>query len=1020
MRLRTRLKSGLILAAVGVASSVSRNGLAAPNALEQGGGTSVVVDAGPVEQAPRADPRTEEIRSLIDDELPADIEPQSLFDVPLADESAIQVEALRLRRLVVPERGAKPPPQPAVKPGLQMSGSAGGSAQLVVDAALVRSRDELDRARLDFYTLPSDRRAQLLEHHAARREAARPKETDAERNAREAEEEQQKALAAAREARSAAERTLAQELARLLGVQHSVELVRSEIANQRASLTTRRESRLGWKKRVHDARLAGGAESDETYDAIRKTLRAGRDGLARALDAAESGSSKVPDVGPDTLKDIPLEISTEQARKRREAVLGLIERARAEERSLLQERASSLLDEIDALNADRLELLGSLSRDKRAEITGFTLAGLDQARSEARQLVLILRYHRHALLDWLRELRRSGGLHGMSWWRLVRVTVPVLPLLLGFLWWRRRSPKFFALADDRLTQHDRSERRVLPSPLRRGLQVLRGVHRPLEWLLFVALTASLLPASITSLLEVQLLTMILAYSVGGALIVNLINSIAILSHQAEARSIHDSGQLRLRSLRLVGLVVVIFALVLVLSARLVGVGTLYHWVRFASWFAGLPVFLILVRWWRETVFSRVERARRNSAIQRWILANRSGWKSFFAAMIAAVQVFSIGAYRTVRSWVTRFELVRRAHAYLFKRELSRLAAGKSDSELKPLSAAHADSLSPDRKSDGQVDCPADDVERVLRTSVTEGRGGLVAVVGGRGQGKTTVLRRLAKSLPQSRTITCQSEWTVKELLRSALEQDHAAGSTPPSLMLIDDAQSLIKPIKGGLRLFDELLGLAKERSRQCLWVFAIETSLWPFLQRARDARPLFDRVTRLEPWRDDEIGSLLELRNREAGIEPTFEDLLEKSAATADEIDRQESLEAKRDGYFRMIWDYARGNPALALEVWRASLVQDSAGVVRVRSLVTPNVAALEELSDSALFIVRAILQMGPTSASEVSQATRVTEEQIDTAFRYGCAKGYLSEERGRVRITWRWLRPVIALLERRHLLVDS
>ena len=80
--------------------------------------------------------------------------------------------------------------------------------------------------------------------------------------------------------------------------------------------------------------------------------------------------------------------------------------------------------------------------------------------------------------------------------------------------------------------------------------------------------------------------------------------------------------------------------VLLVSARLVGKGTVYSWVYSTCWFAAIPVFLILVRWWREVVFERVERVRRKSALQAWMLVNRSGWKSFFAAMVAAVQLFA--------------------------------------------------------------------------------------------------------------------------------------------------------------------------------------------------------------------------------------------------------------------------------------------------------------------------------------------------------------------------------------------
>ena len=121
-----------------------------------------------------------------------------------------------------------------------------------------------------------------------------------------------------------------------------------------------------------------------------------------------------------------------------------------------------------------------------------------------------------------------------------------------------------------------------------------------------------------------------------------------------------------------------------------------------------------------------------------------------------------------------------------------------------------------------------------------------------------------------------------------------------------------------------------------------------------------------------------------------------------------------------MVWDFVRGNPALALEVWRSSLGVDGGGAVRVRPMQSPPADRLEALPDASLFVLRAVLQMAPASVLDVAQATRLTEAQVENAFRFGQVHGYLSEEAGKVRITWPWLRSVLRILERRHLLVGS
>ena len=799
---------------------------------------------------------------------------------------------------------------------------------------------------------------------------------------------------------------MAEETARLIGVEQDVSHAETTFEDDRTQLADRRDAVLVWQRRIRDTKSSEPESADTLYDELRVSLRAARDAEDRALDALSDVQSAVPELGADPLRDLPADVSSENVARRRKEVAAHIERARAVERTLRDQRAATLEGVIDTLNTERLGLLPYLSADKRGAITGFTAAGLDQAKSESRQLLMILRYHRHVAVAWVRSLRQSDGLAGVPYWRVAAVAVPWLICAFLFGWWRRRSPAFLALLEKRLASDDRSERRTQPSRSRRALAFFGGVRRPLEWLLFFALSIWLVPASVQALLELQLLGLIVGWTLGGALIVNVINALSSVVGKSAHGTI-ESDELRLRSLRLVGRVVVVFALILTISARLVGEGTIHRWVLSTCWLAALPVFLVLVRWWRETVFERVARVRRASPLQAWILANRTGWKSFFAAMVAAVHLFTLGSYKTVRNWLTEFDLARRAHAYLFRRELARLATDERAAEVTALGSEPFASLSPSRQGEAWIPSPADAVYDDLEARIASGRGGVVAIVGARGMGKTTLLQRLRRRGGPVAYGDCHGDAV-------------GAPDDATKLVLLDEVHALIKPVLGGLVPFDHALTTARACSLTTLWVFAIDESVWPFLQRARDARPVFDEIFVLESWSDEAIGQLLLRRSAEAGLEPSFEGLLEKLPPAADEIDKQEAMAAKREGYFRMVWDYVRGNPAMALEVWRNSLAVDQAGATRVRPMQSPRADRLEALPDLSLFVLRAVLQMAPASAHDVALATRLTVAQVENAFRFGQVHGYLVEEHGTVRVTWPWLRSVMRILERRHLLVGS
>jgi hypothetical protein len=237
-------------------------------------------------------------------------------------------------------------------------------------------------------------------------------------------------------------------------------------------------------------------------------------------------------------------------------------------------------------------------------------------------------------------------------------------------------------------------------------------------------------------------------------------------------------------------------------------------------------------------------------------------------------------------------------------------------------------------------------------------------------------------------------------------------------VLLDDAHVHVRTVVGGLEEFDELVAVARRHSRHALWVLGFDDCVWQFLSRARGIQPLFDDVISLERWSEERIGSLIEGRSISAGLRPSFEDLLDELPVGSDEIDKEDALRERRTGFYRLLWDYARGNPGVALHAWRSNVGADKGGNAHVRHLKTPNAGELDGLPYPTLFVLRATLQLAPASAADIERATQLTAMEVSDAIRYSVAHGYLQERGGRVDITWDWFRPITRVLQRRHLLV--
>ncbi len=990
---------------------------------------------------------TQQIEQLRAKQLDPSIEARTLFDVDLDDEHALQLEASRLR-LLLNEPGGDAGVQPSVDRADEWQHPTVGDAGTRPAPAPAHSwtkgelaaRLRLDKARLAFYSLPLAQRKALREAHQQRQLEGNTTQVEqqageAAERAKEAERQRQEALEAAQNARTEALRLVAEEQARLLGVTAAQAQFEAQLLERRSQLNTQQETTLTWQRRVREMleraqrHAATAAEVGELYTSLRSHLRAAREDLARALSGA-LGDTQVPGPGPDRTAELPADVDASALRTKWGEVAEEERRLAQLEHQFLTNQAQASYEQVRSLNQDRLALYPYLSDQLRSEIVGFGPRGMDQARAELRQVVLTARHRLFEATRWLTAVEVAGGARNESALAVFIVAVKWLAPIGVFIWWRRRSELTIRSWREAARTERRLDRSVTHSSLEKGLAFLQLVHRPLESLVLSFAVISLLPTEAQNRLEVQLLATILYWSFGGAFVVTAIDALA---GRPGARRIRDSqlqtAHVRLRSLRLLGRVVVVVALILSLTSEIVGKGTIYDWVLSTCWFAAIPVVLVITRWWRDIIFERLERRRKKPPLAQWAL-QQTGYKSLLVALGAGAFLLYEGVSKTVKPLVTDFDLTKRLLAYLFRRDLSKRTE-TTEAAVAPLPKKLYTSLGPSTPSAEIVASIADAQVSEVIERINRPGGGVFALVGERGSGKTTILRRIATEGRDAHLVKCPldaseldacvvrgvhlEEGTSLEAAVAAVNSsDRNAG------LLIDDAHRLVKPKMGGLAEFDEFIDLASRHSQYCAWVFAFDEVMWSFLERARGAKPMFDDVIELKPWGEDGIAELLKSRSRQTDIDPDFSGLIGTLPADADEVDRQEAIARTATGYQRLIWDYASGNPGIALHTWRRSLAQNEDGQVVVRNFHVPDVRELEALPDPPVFVLRAIVQLEFASVADLVEATRLHRAAVDTALRFASVRGYVELRGDRYWITWAWFRPITRFLERRHLLAKK
>lgn len=921
----------------------------------------------------------------------------------------------------------------------------GGDAPAPEETELDRAHARIDSSRRTFLALTFEEQAALFDVQDVRVEAARKaleepevltdteKEeaetaqviSDAVTEAEEAAAAKEAALLAAREATTEANRILAEERARLLGIKEQQALYEADINRRKAERNDNHDKALEWSRRVGELAASTMFASekadaaDPMYEGIRGDLSMMRDRLRSELVRIRAAGDGVPSVGEGLDRDLPSDVSRDDLLALRaelsenEAVLTELEQ------TVGWELAQGLRDDVVLLNKTRLGLLEIASGSLRASVTGFGQQGIDQVKRELDQISVELGFH---ALKIPRYRRQFGTTVQGSAIPVLIGLVQFILIAAAYVWWRRRGGELLTTVLGYLEGSG-------AAPWQRGagtfVWYLQRVRRPLELLLALWVLFALV-GGVDDLPEFQLLWIIALWVLLGLAVILFVDALAARETLYSAAS-EDNSDLRIRSLRLVGLNVIAVGLILSLTSAMVGKGAIYSWVLSTCWILSFPVALYLVHQWRPIIFQRIELRVEQNPFTRWVTARREGLASFPAAAAAAVFLLAAGFGAWVMRQLSGLEATRRLLAYMFRREVAKQAAAtEADGRYTHIDEAVYAQFNPQSVPEHLLAEVTDaEVQRVVGLAVSS-RPTLTAVIGERGAGKSTFLRRVASDVGGDRVIvlSCPEEgWEALQAELAALcEEPELRGAElcaalrglGSRVIAIDDLQRLVVPAVNGLRGLDAFTSFARDVGGEISWVVGIGSASWHYIRRARGESVFFEQIVHIPKWTEDHLGGLIRDKCERAGIKPSFDGLVvpRQSAAPLDnQGDRTEA------GYYRLLWDFSRGNPAVALHAFRESLFVNAEGGVVVRLFKEPSPEEIEDLSMPVLFVLRAVVQLELAMASEVEAATQLPGPDIADAIRFCSTRGYLEPFRGGVRLTWPWYRTITTVLTRQHLL---
>jgi hypothetical protein len=915
------------------------------------------------------------------------------------------------------------------------------------DAATPTERERLehplDERRLAVMRLPREARVTIaeagdaIERARREREAARDESRRAERQAREAEAARRRALDAAEGARTEAARRLANELARVETARRDQANLRHALAEQRVALneaaaaSERADAALLDRARTAPPRSF---EASATYDDLVVALRGAQEELRAALDEAGERPSIPVYAAPDDLAEEP------SLRAERN---DLLERATGTEKASV-----ALAAEIDLLRRDRvraasirtrtlddarLVLLDRLPPEKRDRVLGMGPEGLEQLRREIDHLRLRWRWYafdRGDPAQVFASLRRSPARAASA----VASVLWLFGLIVIGVWATRRTAAVLRRASTAIARNVRARWFV-----RHAVGFLAAVES-LATPVGIFVVVSLAPRAIGTWISVPEIA--LAYALARAYALYRLtlaiayHLIAWLSSGEDARLAEPQRVKLLRSLRVVGRYALFIAVVLTISATILGQGYLYRLVRDFAWLGAVPIGVLLVRWWRDDIAEGFLHLRPGGTLAVAVRRTRRRWYGFFVAVAALGALAFLGAGRLVGRFVLGFEQTRRALAYLFRRRLERHAQSKETSQGDTLDDAlvEALTLAPTDRAELLVD-RATGQDEIARDHAAWAKGGgaySTLLRGDSGCGKTTWLRQAIARFEGpsgSTSLVCVPERfeTPLEALRwlaDALGLTDGPATTPETLaaqllsgpkrvVALDDAHLFFERGARGFSTWDAMVELIERTSRHVFWVVSVAQQPYEFLSWARRDETPFRKVLSLRRWSDAEIADLLRVRMVAAGYETRYDDLVVDEGLSGVEA-RAQILRTEKE-YARLVWDFAEGSPRTALLAWRASLVPAGDRVVRVRLFRRPDAERIASLSFRQRLVLATVVWHEELSAADAARYLRLPDRACEDVLMHLGDLGVTERRGDRHRVSAGWLKPARSVLRRDH-----
>ncbi|POB70983.1 AAA family ATPase, partial [Vibrio vulnificus] len=225
-------------------------------------------------------------------------------------------------------------------------------------------------------------------------------------------------------------------------------------------------------------------------------------------------------------------------------------------------------------------------------------------------------------------------------------------------------------------------------------------------------------ASLPSLQHLVYLEIFTWWILGGSIAISFILEFAYRNSRSSNKKV---VALRLSTIRRYVWSAIVAGVILQISVRTLGKGTIYYWIYSALYFWFVLVTISVLRLWRATVFDVVDRLSERPVWVQWAVKQKDALiLSIPATAIAAVWIIAHHFKLRIIGVLSNYTMFSQALAYLFRIEVAKQTSNRdgNDALVRIRGDAAFQYVLPPQQDSEWIDYASDEIQNLSRYLLT--------------------------------------------------------------------------------------------------------------------------------------------------------------------------------------------------------------------------------------------------------------------------------------------------------------